>query len=57
MGEAEEAVQNTISNLIQQSIQMNNALKNSNQEIQRLQKLLTDNNVSFTKSTEHKNNT
>jgi len=47
LGEAEEAVQNTISNMIQQLIQMNLILKNLNQEVTRLQKLCTDNNVNF----------
>lgn len=47
LGEAQEAVQNTISNVIQQLIQMNLALKNSNREVMRLQKLCTDNHISF----------
>ena len=48
LGEAEEAVQNTISRMIQQIIQRNDSLKVLNQEVTRLQKLCTDNNVSFT---------
>jgi len=47
LGEAEEAVQNTISNMIQQLIQIRIALKNSNEEVTRLQKLCTDNHISF----------
>jgi len=47
MGQAEEVAQNTISNLIQQLIQINNAVKNSNQEVLRLQKLCTDNKINF----------
>jgi len=50
LGEAHEAVQNTISNMIQQLIQMQLALKNTNQEVARLQKLCTDNNISFNSS-------
>ena len=48
LGEAQEAVQNTISNMIQQLIQLNNALKKSNQEITHLQKICTDNKIPFT---------
>ena len=47
LSETEEAVQNTISNLIQQLIQTTNILKNTNGEVLRLQKLCTDNNVNF----------
>jgi len=47
LSEAEEMVQNTISNLLQQLIQINNTLQSSQQEITRLQKLCTDNNISF----------
>lgn len=45
LGEAEEAVQNTISNMIQQMMGLHNALKNSNQEKERLQKLCVDNKI------------
>lgn len=48
LGETQEMIQNTVSNLIQQLVQIQLALKNSNQEILRLQKLCTDNNMSFT---------
>jgi len=47
MGESEEAVQNTISNLLNQIIQSNNALKNLNEKVERLEKLCTDNHISF----------
>jgi len=47
LGEAEEAVQNTISNMIQQMIGLHNALKNSNQEKERLQKLCVDNKINI----------
>jgi len=45
LGEAEEVVQTTITNLLNQLVQMHNALQNNNVEIQRLQKLLSDNNI------------
>lgn len=48
LGETQEAVQNTVSTLIQQIIQINNSLKTSNQQVARLQELLTDNKISFT---------
>jgi len=47
LGETQEAVQNVISNLIGQLIQIRSNLNNSNQEVIRLQKLCTDNQVSF----------
>ena len=47
LGEAEEAVQNTISNMIQQMIVFDNALKKSNQEKERLQKLCIDNKINI----------
>ncbi len=47
MGEAEEAVQNTISNLIQQLIQINNSLTSSNNEVMRLRELCTKNKIDF----------
>jgi len=47
MSEAEETVQNTITTLIQQLLQINNALKNSNEEIVKLQKLLGENKIDF----------
>jgi len=47
LSETEEMIQNTISTIIQEMIQINNALKTSNQEITRLQKLCTDNNIQF----------
>lgn len=46
MGETQEAIQNTISNIIQQLININLSLKSSNQEIIRLQKLCADNKIS-----------
>lgn len=47
LSETEEVVQNTISNLIHQIIQMTNALKNTNNEVLRLQKLCLDNHLSI----------
>ena len=47
LGEAEEAVQNTISNMIRQMMGLHNALQNSNQENQRLQKLCEDNKIEW----------
>ena len=47
IGQAQEAVQTTISNMIQQLMQMNNALKTSNKEVIRLQKVCIDNKISF----------
>lgn len=47
LSESEEAVQNTISNMIQQLMGLRNALKNSNQEKERLQKLCIDNKINI----------
>ncbi len=47
MGEAEEAVQNTISNLIQQIVQIHYSLKGVNAEVERLKKLCDDNKVIY----------
>ena len=45
LGEAEELVQTSITNLLHQLVQMNGALEASGTEIARLQKLLKDNNI------------
>ena len=47
LGETQEAVQNTVSTMIQQLIQVHLALKESNKEVVRLQKLCTDNKINF----------
>jgi hypothetical protein len=47
MGQAEEAVQTTISNMILQLVQMNDALVASNKDVIRLQKICTDNKLDF----------
>jgi len=45
LGESGEAVQNTISTLIQQITQMHGAIKGINKEVERLKKLCNDNKV------------
>ena len=45
LGEAEEVVQTTITSLLNQLVQMNVALQSSQVENNRLQKLLSDNNI------------
>ena len=45
LGEAEELVQNTITSLLNQLVQMNDAMRSSQVENARLQKLLSDNNI------------
>jgi len=47
IGEAEEAIQTTITHMIHQMIALNNALTMKNTEIIRLQKLCTDNKINF----------
>jgi len=47
LGECEEAVQTTITNMISQMIGLHNALKSSNQEKERLQKLCIDNKINI----------
>jgi len=45
MGESEEAVQTTISTLIQQIVKMHELLKDANEELIKLKKLCDDNKI------------
>jgi len=47
LGETQEVVQNITSNLIDQLVRTNIALKDSNEKVIHLQKLCTDNNILF----------
>ncbi len=47
IGEMEEVVQNTISNLIQQIVVLNKHVSDANKEINRLKKLCDDNKINW----------
>ena len=47
LGEAQEIVQNTVSNILQQLIQMNKVLADSKKEVERLKKILDENKINY----------